>query len=230
MRFGLNTGTVVVGRIGDDLRMDYTAQGDTTNLAARMQQMAPPGAVWAAEATYRAAGTGFEWQALGPMVVKGKAVPVTVYELRGRLASRSRFDVLARRGLTRFCRARPRVPAAPGRLGTGTAGARAGGLGDRRGGSWQEPPAVRVQAAAQASGDAARRGDMFYLWSDSLPSLLSQPCVLCSCYCPPPHILRPASASSLCAESTVRTKRMSLPTSGRESAWHACLSVIPCVR
>jgi hypothetical protein len=102
MRLGLNTGTVVVGRIGDDLRMDYTAQGDTTNLAARMQQMAPPGAIWVAEATYRAAGAAFEWQALGPLSVKGKAVPVAVYALRGRLASRSRFDVVARRGLTRF--------------------------------------------------------------------------------------------------------------------------------
>jgi class 3 adenylate cyclase len=60
MRLGLNTGLVVVGRIGDDLRMDYTAQGDTTNLAARMQQLAPPGAVWVAEATYRAAAEAFE--------------------------------------------------------------------------------------------------------------------------------------------------------------------------
>src|SRR4029434_825499 len=81
LRLGLNTGTVVVGRIGDDLRMDYTAQGDTTNLAARMQQLAPPGAIWVAEATYRAAGETFEWQALAPMAVKGKAAPVAVYEL-----------------------------------------------------------------------------------------------------------------------------------------------------
>src|SRR6267142_3761978 len=91
MRLGVNTGLVVVGRIGDDLRMDYTAQGDTTNLAARMQQMAPPGAIWVAEATYRAAGDAFEWQALGSMPVKGKAAPVAVYALRGHLASRSRF-------------------------------------------------------------------------------------------------------------------------------------------
>jgi tetratricopeptide (TPR) repeat protein len=82
--------------------MDYTAQGDTTNLAARMQQMAPPGTIWVAEATYRTAEAAFEWQALGPMPVQGKAVPVAIYELRGRLASRSRFDVVARRGLTRF--------------------------------------------------------------------------------------------------------------------------------
>jgi len=56
IRIGMNTGLVVVGRIGDNLRMDYTVIGDTTNLAARMQQMAPNGAIWVTEATYRAAG------------------------------------------------------------------------------------------------------------------------------------------------------------------------------
>ena len=102
MRLGLNTGLVVVGRIGDDLRMDYTAQGDTVNLAARMQQMAGPGAIWVAEATYRVAGEAFEWQALGLMTVKGRTVPGATYELRGRLAGRSRFDTVVRRGLTQF--------------------------------------------------------------------------------------------------------------------------------
>lgn len=100
MRLGLNTGMVVVGRIGDDLRMDYTAQGDTTNLAARMQQMASPGAIWVAEATRRAAGEAFTWKSLGPLAVKGKAEPVSVYELRGRHRSQSRFEALVRRGLT----------------------------------------------------------------------------------------------------------------------------------
>ena len=76
---GLNTGLVVVGRIGDDLRMDYTAQGDTTNLASRMQQMAPAEAIWVAEATHRIANEAFIWQALGPMPVKGKTAPVAVY-------------------------------------------------------------------------------------------------------------------------------------------------------
>jgi class 3 adenylate cyclase/tetratricopeptide (TPR) repeat protein len=100
MRLGLNTGTVVVGRIGDDLRMDYTAQGDTTNLAARMQQMAPSGDIWVADATYRVAPEAFEWLALGAQGVKGKIESVPVYELRGRRDLHSRFDVLARRGLT----------------------------------------------------------------------------------------------------------------------------------
>ena len=102
MRLGLNTGLVVVGRIGDDLRMDYTAQGDTVNRAAHLQQLAPPGATWVAEATYGLAGAAFAWHDLGPLPVKGTTDPVAVYALSGRHASRSRFDAVTRRGLTRF--------------------------------------------------------------------------------------------------------------------------------
>ena len=102
MRVGVNTGLVVVGRIGDDLRMDYTAQGDTVNLAARMQQMAIAGAIWVAEATYRAAAEAFEWQSLGPMGVKGKTAEVGVYELRRRRETRGRLSIMARRSLTQF--------------------------------------------------------------------------------------------------------------------------------
>ncbi len=71
MRIGLNTGSVVVGRIGDDLRMDYTAVGDTTNLAARMQQIARPGSVMMTEATHKAVQGFFETLDLGPVAVKG---------------------------------------------------------------------------------------------------------------------------------------------------------------
>ena len=102
MRLGLNTGLVVVGRIGDDLRMDYTAQGDTVNRAAHLQQLAPPGATWVAEATYGLAGAAFAWHDLGPLPVKGTTDRVAVYALSGRHASRSRFDAVTRRGLTRF--------------------------------------------------------------------------------------------------------------------------------
>ena len=102
MRLGLNTGLVVVGRIGDDLRMDYTAQGDTVNRAAHLQQLAPPGATWVAEATYGLAGAAFAWHDLGPLQVKGTTDRVAVYALSGRHASRSRFDAVTRRGLTRF--------------------------------------------------------------------------------------------------------------------------------
>src|SRR5437667_6963878 len=69
MRIGLNTGPVVVGRIGDDLRMDYTAVGDTTNLAARMQQNARPGSVLASEATYKVVAGFFETLDLGEIGV-----------------------------------------------------------------------------------------------------------------------------------------------------------------
>jgi hypothetical protein len=101
-RQGLNTGLVVVGSIGSDLRMDYTAIGDTTNIAARLQQLAPPGAIWAAEATYRDTRQAFDWHAVGPVAVKGKAEPISAYELLGQRAVKNRFEVIQQRGLTRF--------------------------------------------------------------------------------------------------------------------------------
>ena len=82
MRIGLNSGSVVVGAIGDDLRMDYTAQGDTANLASRMESSAQPGTVLVAEATYRLVGDAFEFEPLGKIPVKGKEQPVTVYRLK----------------------------------------------------------------------------------------------------------------------------------------------------
>src|SRR5262249_47439199 len=65
VRLGLNSGPVVVGAIGDDLRMDYTAQGLTTNLAARMQQAADPSAILVADATWRLAEGYFRFRPLG---------------------------------------------------------------------------------------------------------------------------------------------------------------------
>jgi predicted ATPase len=102
MRIGVNTGSVVVARIGDNLRMDYTAQGDTTNLAARLQQAASPGAIWVGESTHRVARGAFDWRPIGSVTVKGRGAPVAAYELLGRSALRSRFEAQAQRGLTRF--------------------------------------------------------------------------------------------------------------------------------
>jgi tetratricopeptide (TPR) repeat protein len=99
MRIGLNTGLVVVGKIGDDLRMDYTAVGDTTNLAARLQQMARPGSVLVSEATHRAVGSFFETLDLGEMPVKGHT-PVRAFEVLRPRGRRMRFDVAVERGLT----------------------------------------------------------------------------------------------------------------------------------
>jgi class 3 adenylate cyclase/tetratricopeptide (TPR) repeat protein len=102
LRMGLNTGSVVVGSIGDNLRMDYTAIGDTTNLAARMQQLAAPGEICVTEATYRTAGEAFVWREIGPKTVKGKTAPVRVYALLGQRELKSRFAAVAQRGLTKF--------------------------------------------------------------------------------------------------------------------------------
>ena len=102
MRIGINTGLAVIGRIGDNLRMDYTAQGDTTNIAARLQQMAPPGATWVGEATYRVAAEAFEWKPGRLLPVKGRDAAVLVHELVGRRREKSRFDIMARRGLTQL--------------------------------------------------------------------------------------------------------------------------------
>lgn len=81
VRMGLNTGLVVVGSIGDNLRMDYTAIGDTTNLAARLQQLAEPGGILLSETTWRLVEAFVECEELGARRVKGKTNPVPMYRL-----------------------------------------------------------------------------------------------------------------------------------------------------
>jgi class 3 adenylate cyclase/tetratricopeptide (TPR) repeat protein len=99
MRIGINTGPVVVGRIGDDLRMDYTAVGDTTNLAARLQQAARPGSVLVSEATHRLVTGYFDTLDLGLLAIKGHA-PEPAFEVLRPRGRRARLDVAAERGLT----------------------------------------------------------------------------------------------------------------------------------
>src|SRR3989338_2168639 len=98
VRMGLNTGLVVVGAIGDNLRMDYTAVGDTTNTAARMQQLAEPGQIVVADATQRVIAPYFELRALGAVPVKGKSQPVAAWELTGAGPAVSRLAARAGRG------------------------------------------------------------------------------------------------------------------------------------
>jgi class 3 adenylate cyclase/tetratricopeptide (TPR) repeat protein len=83
VRMGINTGWVVVGGIGDQLRRDYTAIGDTTNLAARLQQLAEPGAILVSEATSRFLQGSVRVEALAPLQVKGKATPVQAFRVLG---------------------------------------------------------------------------------------------------------------------------------------------------
>lgn len=80
-RFGINSGLVVVGKIGDDLRLDYTAMGETTHVAARLQALAEPGMILIGEATHRAVENEFDCESLGTREVKGMAEPLLVYKL-----------------------------------------------------------------------------------------------------------------------------------------------------
>src|SRR5262244_799073 len=93
LRLGLNTGLVVVGRIGDDLRMDYTAVGDTTHLASRVQGLAEPGAILITDVTHRLVEGFIRSEALGPVTVKGRSEPVQVYRVTGRRRGRTRLEV-----------------------------------------------------------------------------------------------------------------------------------------
>ena len=102
IRVGLNSGEVVVRAIGSDLRMDYTAVGQTTHLAARMEQLAEPGSTLLTRETLALAEGFAQVTSLGPMAVKGLAAPVEVYELAGISAARSRLQAAAARGLSRF--------------------------------------------------------------------------------------------------------------------------------
>src|SRR5262245_28629863 len=102
VRMGLNSGEVVVGKIGDDLRMDYTALGHTASLAARMEQIAAPDRAYLTEYTAKLIEGMFTLQDLGRMMVKGVKEPVGVYELGGIGRLRTRLDVSRARGFSKF--------------------------------------------------------------------------------------------------------------------------------
>ena len=102
IRVGLNSGEVVVRSIGSDFKMDYTAVGQTTHLAARMEQMAIPGSILITAETLRLAEGYVEVKSLGPVNVKGLSEPVEVYEIAGAGLVRSRMEAAAARGLSRF--------------------------------------------------------------------------------------------------------------------------------
>jgi len=101
-RVGLNSGEVVVRSIGNDLHMDYSAVGQTTHLAARMEQLATPGSIRLTAATLRLAEGLVQVNALGQFPVRGLTEPVEVFELVGASAIHRRLQASAARGLTRF--------------------------------------------------------------------------------------------------------------------------------
>jgi hypothetical protein len=102
VRLGLNSGPVIVGAIGDDLRMDYTAQGLTTNLAARMQQAADPGSILLAPATHRLVEGYFRVRPLGALSLRGVVEPVETVGLEGEGTVVSRLQASLRRGASPF--------------------------------------------------------------------------------------------------------------------------------
>jgi class 3 adenylate cyclase len=102
IRAGLNSDEVVVGSIGSDLHMEYTAVGHTTHLAARMKQLAAPGSIRISSETQRLAEGFVEVKSVGPVPVKGLADPVEIYEVTGGRPGRTRLQAVTARGLIRF--------------------------------------------------------------------------------------------------------------------------------
>ncbi len=142
MRVGLNSGEVVVRAIGNDLHMDYSAVGQTTHLAARMEQLATPGSIRLTAATLRLVEGLVQVNALGPVPVKGLAEPVEVFELVGASALRRRLQASAARGLTRFVGRQHGAGGAAAGAGAGRGGAWPGRGAGRGGGRGEVAPGL----------------------------------------------------------------------------------------
>jgi predicted ATPase len=111
LRVGLNAGEVVVRAIGNDLHTDYSAVGQHTHLAARMEQLATPGSILLTAAVLRLVEGLVRVTALGPLPVKGFPEPVEGFELLGASDLRRRLQAAALRGLTRFVGREPELAA-----------------------------------------------------------------------------------------------------------------------
>jgi class 3 adenylate cyclase/tetratricopeptide (TPR) repeat protein len=109
MRIGLNSGPVIVGAIGDDLRMDYTAVGDTSNLASRMESMAEPGSILISDNTHKLVGYFFEFEPLGKIQIKGKDQSQKAHKLIRASEVETRIEASLARGLTELVGRQPEM-------------------------------------------------------------------------------------------------------------------------
>jgi class 3 adenylate cyclase/ribosomal protein L40E len=157
VRIGLNSGEVVVGRIGEDLHMEFTAQGHVVGLAQRMEARAESGHICLSEHTARLVEGYFQLQDLGRIAVKGVSQPVRLFELEAVGAFQTRFDRSRARGLSAFV-GRDREMAA---LDAALERARrpwSGGRRRRRGGHRQVAPVRRVRRELSRARDPDPRG------------------------------------------------------------------------
>ena len=180
IRVGLNSGEVVVRAIGSDLHMDYSAVGQTTHLAARMEQLARPGSTLISRETLRLVEGYVEVKALGPVPVKGLPEPVEVFELVRTEQVHSRLAGRAARGLTPFVGREAEVDALHQALGARGGRPRPGGGGVGRAGGGQVAPVLGVHplpsrarlAHAGGAGHLLRQGHLVPAGRRAAPELL----------------------------------------------------------